>query len=285
MSVGNIELDLYNYPQTSQCGFRFTWGFFEFRDDFQIYTEYIDSHSYWAVVRRIDKDFGWETDMYLLPSLGTPIHMGASISPQKKILVQVNFDLIKGDITILKESYSLVEAGIPASISREEFNESFDTDIVVLPTCLYAAGIHDGKFVMYNEAYSAYYEVLKVITFIASVGLTYFSGINFYCIVSWRDGYVQECFHEVRDIPQIIGEYECKGEDWLKYLAPGRYPVFHSRRIVLGLNVSKDWAYTLPVIDNYRLAFNHYKQYRSIHSNIPFSSKKNRIIYGCDTQL
>lgn len=278
MSVANVEIDLYQYPFNH---FDDCWKY----EDYQVTSEYISARSYYVIVTRLDKDSGWTRNLRVLQyhqdSNSTHIiQVGTSDTWQKKVLVEVDFDLLVNDsCTTYVETYRLPSIPEPQSISRERFNELFDTNIVVLPHDLYAVGFQDGQLYMYNEAFASYFEIIHSINFMVRVGSTRLA--SFYFIISSSDGYFQGHWFSPRTVPQLIRETECKGIPCIHVCSMNAYPIFHRYRYILGQSILLQMDFTLPVIDRHFLYCNLYHHFRSIHCGIPFHQKKSRILFAC----
>lgn len=187
----------------------------------------------------------------------------------------------------------------PIAISRIEFNQIFETDIVVLPPNLYAFGIikekETTKIYIYNEVYEMYYEIIFNAKLLLKV-LAMTKTTKYYFIICSYDGYPEYQYMNLHaKTPKFIGEKECENipkanqnskleseiNSRLFLNSEKEYPVFHSKKIIFAQSAMKYIPNIIPIIDRHYLFCNLYKTYRSIHRGIPFSQKQNKIILGC----
>jgi glycosyl transferase, family 25 len=171
-------------------------------------------------------------------------------------------------------------------LSRLEFNQRFQTDLVTLPTSLIAVGIGEDRAPYY------YHEG-------GGVGSPEFGNIEApihhwilvaretcgdrfrpcYMVVASTDGYLEAApWHPERVVPKIMGEYECAG-CYLPRCEPHEYPVFHSQRWVW----AQSWHVSLPYVrgipDRHYFYHNLYHPFRSFHAGIPWREKRPKVLY------
>jgi len=272
MEVDNLFVDVLNHGG---------------KEEFQILAQYVDDFSYDLIVRRIDQESGWNFSLEIMVCdfIHESIIHQLPPSNQQEIISRKTstFKIQPSTILISKLSpYSLVSLGDPKGISRKEFNEIFKTDIVVLPDLIFAVGIDNNMFYMYNEAYNFYYEVLLQIKFIMQVALLK-GEKTFYFIFAGYDAYLSETYPSKRYKPKIIGETEVKDQNGkVEDLEEDEYPIFYSKKYILAQNPQFEVDYTIPVVDRYYFLCNFYNKFRSCHQGIPFSTKIPLMVNGCD---
>lgn len=271
MSVDNIDVDICNYNGNI---------------DFQVYTEYINTNSYNLILRRLDKESGWDRPIDVLVvykevNISQPYKFDPSPLQEVKKLIIVNFPLkstiqIKPIQTYKEPVYFNLER-----VSRKTFNTIFNSDIITLPTSLYAVGLVDNWAYIYGEDYNNMHMIELTINHILSVAVTYGSIRKFYFVICAHDGYLEENYIGNRTNPLLLGEDSCKHitrcvlKDNLT-----SYPVYYSNKYVLAMCNVVGTPYTLTVPDRYYFYLNHHNQYRSIHKGIPFKNKINKIVFG-----
>ena len=277
MSVSNIEIDIYKFLFDHS-------GHNYMPTNYQFYTEFIDKHSYYAIVRRLDQELGWGEDIKALQVYNNTtrvINIGPSELPEKKVLVEVDFDLLKGEPAKILPRYQLIDLSSPKKLNRDEFNKMFNTDLVVLPRYLYACGVKNNEYYIYNEFYADYFEIVKNIKFMASIGMTFNILKEFYFIICAEDGYMMDNWHSLRNKPKFIGQLEYDRVQRIIIPSLDEYPVMHSDRYIMGQAIHKDFPFALDVVDRHFLYCNLYHVFRSFHSGVPFKDKINRIIHAC----
>jgi len=279
--------------------------------DFQVVVSYVSPDECDIHIHRLDttkENEGWGEPITLLMSnsitgIRRRIVAGASIHSTKTIReYAVDFGVFTAS-THTVTFYSPYDASLPLppiqGVGREEFNRLFDTDIVVLPSSLYAVGVKDDRgdsenirIYQYNDAYSGYawnYEIELTIRHFIYVYMSSFVGSitidrqergDFYFIISAHDGYMEGYYPSPRIVPHVIGETELWGKVVVKVEDEGVYPVLHKKHTVLGQSVHPDMNHVIAVPDRYYFCLNRYNLYRSIHGGIPFSQKKNQIVYA-----
>ena len=272
----DIDLSLFNAEK-----------FWYHETNFQVYSEYVSPHSYNIVVRRIDCNDRWDENIQILvhnkmEDVAETMTMGSSPFSEKKLSVFTSYIVEPDDYPVeILPRYSLIGIDDPKAISREEFNKIFETDIVVLPTNLYATGLKNGQFFIYNESYMHFYNIIYGIKFIMRVAKSFTKFDNFYFIISSCDGNNETLyFSPNRSIPKIIGETECKDVFVYHNLTDEEYPVFHKNKYILGQSNHKGMPYTLDIIDKHYLYHNYYNPFRSYSCGIPFHHKQSKIVFA-----
>lgn len=283
MEVKNIEADLFD------C-----YKFFRHdRSDFQILTEFVSTTEYDLIIRRLDKT-GWDKPNikvlinYNNGCITEVIEIGPCNEREKRIrkTIQENDIFLEpGYKTTLEKRlpfYNIVPSPEPQKLSREEFNTMFNTDIVILPEDLYAVGIKGSNLYMYNLYYAHYFEIIHSIKHIVSMILTYNISSQYYFIISSSDGYLQNNYAVNRSIPLKISEteYVDKGCVSLKEEDENKYPILHHKKWMFAQANKVGTPYTIDVIDRHYFYCNLYKSFRSFHCGIPFSKKKNLMVYA-----
>lgn len=285
MEVDNIEIDIYNFNNYSEHN----QYFFYMSDNYQFINKYIDENTYSILVRRLDKNEGWGNNLqvlvvYLDNDTTSIINIGNSSTQEKEIIVTTDFKIHTSTTKMADflPTYNLIECPEPISISRDEFNALFDTDIVRIPNDLYAFGLADGKIYMYSEAYIMYYETIRQAKHIFKIGLTFTPHYNkFYFLICTGDGYLGSIYHNNRTVPKLVTSEDCIGH--CAYGIPlndDEYPIFHKRKYVIGQSTDIGTPYTLDTVDRHYIYCDLYNPFRSFHKGIKFNTKINKIIYG-----
>jgi len=284
MKVKGVEIDLTDYNASHTQYYNYL--------DIEVLHEYIDENHYEIIVRRLDNGGkeGWNEDLFVLVNYISlkkteKINIGISEEKEKKIIIETKEKIENsGEENEYSPIYFLPVIPEPIAVSRSGFNEIFKTDIVVLPANLYAVGIFfsiepEPNIYIYNEGFTAYYDMIHSANLILRI--ISLQKKTHYFIICSDDGY-PECrymnFEEKK--PRIMGETECKDVHRLSF-ASDEYPVFHSKQTILAQSAMKYIPKVIPIIDRHYLYCNLYKSFRSIHRGIPFSQKKNKIVFGC----
>lgn len=290
--IKNIEVDLY----------KFSYNHFNYNTiDFQVIAEYIDDHSYDVIIRRLDKQEGWQNNIIVLAVYKdteiisenggmhiehpgenrVEIAIGTSDLFEKRVRIQTNFEIKCSDVPIdFVSNYDFDLSIEEISISRKEFNTIFDTDIVTLPHSIYAIGLNNGKMYLYNEKYDNYYCIIRSIRLILKTAILYTKYTKFYFLICCKDGYMMHHYNDERYIMKEIGETECKEQTFVSVSNPSEYPIFHKNKYVLGQSNKKNMPYAIDIVDRHYLYHNLYHSFRSFHEGIPFHKKENKIVYG-----
>jgi hypothetical protein len=170
--------------------------------------------------------------------------------------------------------------GAPVSgmtyLSRDEFNAKFKTDIVTLPTYLYAIGLQGGAYYFYSEnekligghrnSESDFLERL----------LKDINKDSIYFIVNTSDAY-----SERMPVPEEPVEYYLAGKDQFKGKAeisepdPHKYPLLHSKKYVLCFSKRKFDPYSIVIPNPYHLNGTIDARLKEVEENrIPWEQKK-----------
>lgn len=280
--VSDLHIDLYNSIR----------HFDHTKYDFQILAEYVDPHNYIVIIRRLDQNSGWNINLQVLACDFRPgreqMHKIIDVGPTDlaEMTIPISTELeIFPDITPLTRlpRYQTITAPEPIAITRSQFNEIFDTDIVVLPAMMYAFGLKDNTFYMYNEYYGYYNELIHQIKHLISVLLTKKPQTTkpWYFILWGGDGYLEGNYHSAtRTIPKIIGEIEHQNNPQFTLDDPNEYAVFHKNKYVLTQSQPLNLPFAYGIPDRHYLMCNLYNPFRSFHRGIPFHTKRNQIIFG-----
>lgn len=274
--VKNLHVDLHNFQQ----------HFDHSKYDFQIMAQYIDQHTYNVIVYRLDQDAGWNININVLAcdfqeNGHKIIHIGQSNDAEKSIQVHTD-SIIEPSTTLLERlpRYKLVQSPNPNAISRQEFNKIFSTDIVVLPSLIFAVGLVDQTVYMYNEKYSHYSEIIHQIKHLISVALSENIQSKLYFVVCAADGYPEShYYYSNRHIPKIANEMEYQGKAMVQ-LNPDEYAVLHKNKYILTQSQHRDMPYSVGIYDRHYFYCNLYNPFRSFHNGIPFHTKVSKIVFG-----
>jgi len=249
---------------------------------------YENEHTYTIIVLRLDDANGWNDSLSVLVNYTDTdttqvIHIGQSESVSKKEIQIENksmtFRPSNTPITYLR-SYTLVPFPNPIKLSREEFNTTFSSDIVSLPRELYAFGLDNRKLFMYNDFCADYYDIIQVVRHIIRTALTFTRYHKFYFIISVHDGYFEHHYYNDRYEPYKVNDDEFKNKEIILVDNPDVYPVWHSKRYIFAMSNWQKLPYTIDIPDRHFFYCNLYKEFRSFHRGIPFSTKINKIVYA-----
>ena len=273
MSVVGLEVDITNYSG---------------RKDFQVTAEFVDKRHYTIQVRRLDSvKEGWTENIKVLANFydmekSSVIFIGPNkLSTTKFVGVETDFDIAKSaTVEEPLEQYVIPVYPGAQQITRKMFNQVFNTDVVVLPTNLFAVGIKNGCVYTYNENYELLYQIELTIKNIVNVILSKGLFSEVYFIICADDGYMEYHYPSVRDQPKQIGETEFAGQKIVKLDDASAYAVLHSKKYILAQNTQVGTAFTAAMPDRYYFYLNRFNEYRSIHEGLPFSKKKAEIVYG-----
>lgn len=284
-SVKNLEIDIINYGAEK---------------DFQVLAEFVDNTHCNVIIKRLDttnENNGWNEspEVFLHDFTGNTktIDVGASDKSTKIINVTLpeNFKLIESDKHIADlwhTSYNPLPHHHIYRVTRDQFNEKFDTDIVELPSSMFAFGIKDGVPLKYHDSYGMYtweYEIELTINHIISVAYSMSPRPpNFYAVICALDGYLENYYPSNRDTPRptLTNEFRSKVTIDLKPEEANMYPLLHKQKYILGQSVHPDTKYAIAVPDRYYFCLHRYNLYRSIHRGIPFKNKIPKIVYACN---
>jgi hypothetical protein len=268
MSVANIDADICNYNGNI---------------DFQVYTEYISENIFTLVLRRLDKEVGWDRSIDVLVVykdiyISQFYKFDPSDQQEARKTITLDFTIKKADAITPIETYKKPLEYYLERIDRKTFNKLFNTNIIILPTSLYAVGLIDKWAYIYGEDYSNMHMIELTINHILSVNSPY---RKFHFIICAHDGYLEENYYGSRVYPKLLEKESCKNisrcvlKDDLS-----SYPVYYNNKYVLAMCNMPGVAYTLTVPDRYYFYLNHHNQYRSIHKGVPFKNKINKIVFG-----
>ena len=278
--VKNVDVDIFQFYQE-----QFTFN----TTNFQIIAEYKTPRSYHIIVRRLDKEEGWTENLDVLSVFFfndkekhncSIIHIGGSKEPQKIVEVTTLFDIEPSlEKVVYLPRHQMMECPDAQGISRIKFNEMFETDIVVLPSSMYAFGLKDKIPYVYNETYSHFYNVIHIAKYILSVALT--SGYDhFYFVISSCDGYMEICYNHERYIPKFIKEEECNGMYLYNLEKNDEFAMYHKKGFILAQSHHLHMPFALDIVDRHYFYHNLYNSFRSFHCGIPFSLKQPKIVFG-----
>ena len=274
--VKNIDIDVTDYK---------TYFCFD-KIDIEVSSQYIDTHNYYVVVRRLDDPQGWNDDIHVLvyyqdEEKSEVVFIGKSEESEKRIQVHVDFE-IKPSEEIIQLSLSYKFKDVPHfnRISRQEFNERFHSDIVTLPHSLYAVGLNNNSVYLYNEKHQSFFMIEECVRHILKVALTFTSYDDFYFIISAYDGYMEGHYNHFRTVPRSVEENEYKERAVPQIENIREYPVFHKKKYIVAQANHKGMPYVLDVVDRHYFYHNLYNPFRSYHKGVPFHTKKNRIVFG-----
>ena len=287
--VDNLEFDVIDYTG-EKC--------------FQVLAEYINGNICNIFVKRIDttdSNSGWDENLHIFAhdhnGNTQKIKIGKSPKRALKSLLNVEFSVpfcLMKSVKNMNDAWYKSYNRFPRNhhyihhINREHFNSLFNTDIVNLPSSMFAIGMKDGGAYQYHDNNGGYdwsYEINYTIDYIIYAAYDKTPGKtprDFYCILCALDGYIEACYPSERNIPKQVGEDEYIKQA-LIYVSPNEpnvYPVFHKQKYILAQSVHPDTAYTIAVPDRYYFQLNQYNLYRSIHRGIPFKNKISKIVYA-----
>lgn len=283
--VKNIEVDFINYEGSK---------------DFQIIAKYVDKTTLIIIVNRLDtmnKNEGWDNNeklqLFLCDSTGhthqieIPPSPNSSILSFSLILPQEFHPLEPSDITIseqLRKNYNPFPRHYPCHINLEAFNSNFNTDIVTLPSSMFAVGIKDGGIYQYHDSYNEYpwtYEINLTIQHIIAVALEMRPIPNFYFLICALDGYMESHYPSFRTFPhRHDNPDEYRGKFVVYTHDEHAYPLLHKNKYILAQSIHPDTSYTIAVPDRYYFCLNRYNLYHSVHRGIPFKNKISKIVYA-----
>jgi hypothetical protein len=278
--VENIEVDLFKFNHIQ---------FLFIEVDLRAYIEYIDEDVCHIHVIRLDTNIGWDNDVTILvvdkkTEIAHIVNIGSSDNSEKVVPLCLDRVLTKSFNKYHKsETYYDYHFHKSDSIiiSRESFNKKFKTNVVELPSHLFAVGFKDGFLYTYSESYQHYANIVHVINHIITVAKTSeaYSGIHF--LISSCDGYIEEQYqNDGRHKPCIVGEFECRGKYLYNEEHEDEYPVYYQNRIILAQSIHKNTPYVSNVVDRHFFFHNKYSGFRSFHCGIPFHVKESKIVYA-----
>jgi hypothetical protein len=177
----------------------------------------------------------------------------------------------------------MIEPPNPIPISKTDFNDRFNTDLVTLPAQLYAVGILNNTVYMYNEKYIMFHEIMKSINHILRTYLTYRNQDNstpFYFIICAADGYMEYHYPSERIVPRMIGETEYQNKDIVALETPDEYAVFSNKmKYILAQSYQSSCPNVIGIPDRHYFYCNLYHPFRSFHKGMSFNSKISKIAF------
>jgi hypothetical protein len=281
--VNKIEVDLYDFHPNFSHDYM----------DLHVTTEYIDARHFHIIITRVDQAKGWEESLQILinykeKEVSTFITIEPSLDEsQKTIQIETEFDILPSTKeTEIPETYHLAHKDSIQvdKMSKEEFEQTFRTEIYCkLPDNLYAVGFMNHRVYMYNEKFGSYYEIIHSIKLLARVFFeTYPPEKKYHFLICANDGYFERNYLSNQRInPTIITDAEYNDGKRLENFPMDAYPVYYDKKWILGMSNQLNMPFTIDVPDRHYLYCNLYNSFRSFHRGIPFSKKKNQIIFAC----
>lgn len=279
--VANILVDLYDFQPVFNTE----------SIDIVVQNIYESKNQYTILLKRLDQTEGWDIDINVLiwyrsENTSVIMNIGKSNTPEKRLTVNTDFIIYPGVFQeyMNLQPYKFIEPPNPIPISRQDFNNIFDIDMVVLPSQLYAVGFTDGKVFMYNEKYDMFYEIIRSINHILRVYLTYRNEISdkkFHFIICSGDGYMERHYPSVRTIPRLIGETDFQSSEVVMLDNPDEYAVLGKNvKYILGQSYQKGTPNAIGIPDRHYFYCNLYHSFRSFHRGIPFNQKINKVAFA-----
>jgi len=277
-SVSNVFTDVYEFQPV-----------FNYETmDLIVNTIYESSNSLSILVTRLDKDTGWNIDINVLVWYRSEnkheiVNIGTSDQPEKRLLINTDFLIYPGQNVEAASRYKMIEPPNPIPISKTDFNNLFNTDLVTLPAQLYAVGIMNNSVYMYNEKYIMFHEIMKSINHILRTYLTYRNqdmSKKFYFIICAADGYMEYHYPSDRNIPRMIGETEYQNKDIVTLDSPSEYAVFSNKiKYILAQSYQSSTPNIIGIPDRHYFYCNLYHPFRSFHKGVNFDEKINKIAF------
>jgi hypothetical protein len=172
------------------------------------------------------------------------------------------------------------------SLTREQFNASFDADVVVLPRNTNAYGFNKGRMYVYSECIANKCEaaVRRAETFSRfwkDEIHPYIGKEHYYFILCYADGYLERtvfCVDERKpfayDVNKFADTFEVKNIDCRTT------PILHKHRDVFCFSRQKNDPLALLVPDTYLIEKGESKTFEEIDkTSIPFEDRDNRCIF------
>jgi len=288
-TVENLEADIIDYDGPVE---------------FQVLTEYINETSFHLHVKRLDTtnaNDGWNFDLnvFVHDFKGNILKYCIGSSPHAALkTTQIECSLFANNDTnnisliaskkrfIWSMCYNPLQQYHIYHINRNEFNDKFVSNIVHLPSNMFAVGMKNGEVFMYHDAYGKYpwtYETYLSIHHIISVA--YVRPRNFYFLFYAHDGYIEGLYpstsrHVIPKSPPSSDYYIGKGCVEALDINDNSYPLLYDKKYVLAQSVHPDMDYVIAMPDRYYLCLNRYNLYRSIHRGIPFNTKISQIVFA-----
>lgn len=277
-SVSNVFADLYEFQPV-----------FNYETiDLIVNAVYESPNSFSIIVKRVDQDDGWNIDINILVWYRSEnkheiVNIGTSDQSDKCVIINTDFTIHSGQKIEPAIPYKMIEPVNPIPISRTDFNQLFNIDLVTLPALLYAVGIHNNTVYMYNEKYIMFHEIMKSINHILRTYLTYrnqdISKI-FYFIICSADGYMEYHYPSERIVPRLIGETEYQNKDIVVLENPDEYAVFSNKiKYILAQSYQSSTSNVIGIPDRHYFYCNLYHPFRSFHKGMSFVKKINKIAF------
>jgi glycosyl transferase family 25 len=281
---------------------------FHTKTDYQVYSEYVNPTTYNVHVRSLIGTMDGKDEIWVL--IVRKDHPSVPSELAKVLLTNGNgsgilLRVIKDDDEIEPDlergpMIPFPRRNVPwwkgtddnslHQLSRDAFNLCMNSDIVVLPTSLFAIGVANGTCYYYHEGDGIrgreYGNIRAPIHHILDVILYDDLDIHrpLYFVISSTDGYLENVpWSPHRTCERRIKEDECLGH----YLPPPpptenepSYPVYHSQRWVLAQSSHVGLPNVLDIPDRHYFYHNLYHPFRSFHCGISWTEKIPKIIYA-----
>jgi hypothetical protein len=277
-AVSNVFVDLYEFQPI-----------FNYETiDLIVNSIYESSNRFTILVKRLDEEGGWNIDVNVLVWYRSEnkheiINIGTSNQEEKIITIDTDFIIYPGQKIEPAIPYKMIEPVNPIPISKTEFNDLFNTNIVTLPAQLYAVGITNNNVYMYNEKYIMFHEIMKSISHILRTYLTYRNqdiSKMFYFIICAADGYMEYHYPSERIVPKMIGETEYQNKDIVALENPYEYAVFSNKlKYILAQSYQMGCPNVMGIPDRHYFYCNLYHPFRSFHKGMSFFSKISKIAF------
>jgi hypothetical protein len=245
----------------------------------------------------MDDDAGWDENLnlqlFLCNSNGNTYQTTIPASPTSRILsfsltLPTEFHPLKASSiktsTKLREKYKPFSRHYFQNVGLDEFNAIFETDLIPLPSSMFAFGVKNGGIYQYHDSYNMYpwtYEIHLSVQHIISVALEMRPIPNVYFLICALDGYMEGHYPSWRTFPhQHENRDEYRGKFAVYTPDEHTYPLLHKHKYVLGQSTHPDTRFTISVPDRYYFCLNRYNLYHSIHRGIPFHKKIPKIVYA-----
>ena len=307
--VKHLQADLHNYYSNTFL-FRYV--------DYQVATEYIDSHSYRIIIRRLDGGLGSADELQIMTVLNGQ-HEIISLEPWSDYVDYVQIVTITSEIEPDQEHPYVLRTPLSTdymsydpyytNISRKDFNLMFHTDVVVLPTSMFAIGCdshqtrpatlsptelvvkeagsppchrvfvyhegHGSNSKEFNNIREPCQHILRVLNSDRSII------VPLYFVISSTDGYIENTYYQPsRTIPRVVSEYECKEMYLPPPCADNEYLVFHKYRYILTQSAHIGLPYTILIPDRHYFFHNLNHSFRSFHQGVGWDTKIPKIVFA-----
>ena len=296
--VKDMHVDVY---EEHESPFRF-----HTKTDYQVYSEYVGPTTYNVHVRSLMGSMDDKKDIWVLivrkdhPSEIAKVLLDASTKDGmlRREDQEGNFvpDLDRGPMVPFPRRNRSWWTGTNDEslhrLSRDEFNSHMNSDMVVLPTSLFAVGVTNGTCYYYHEGEGIhgreYGNIRNPIFHLLDVILYEDLDIHrpVYFVIASTDGYMENVpWSPRRTRERRMTEHECIGH----YLPPPppnctddgeSYPVYHSQRWVLAQSSHVGLPNVLDIPDRHYFYHNLYHPFRSFHRGIPWTEKIPKMVYA-----